>query len=58
MPKCAMCDKGSQKSAFRSHSKVKVIKRQKPNLQKLEGALVCTRCRRTLSQKMKAVTVA
>ncbi len=53
MPKCEMCAKGSQKAANRSHSKTKTLRRQKPNLQKLFGKLVCTKCRRTLSKKIK-----
>lgn len=56
MPNCDMCEKGSQKSANRSHSKVKTIRRQKPNLQKLFDKLVCTKCRRTLSKKIKELS--
>ncbi|MBI2436552.1 MAG: 50S ribosomal protein L28 [Candidatus Magasanikbacteria bacterium] len=56
MPKCDMCAKGSKKTANRSHSKVKTLRRQKPNLQKLENLLVCTKCRRTVTKKMEKMT--
>jgi len=52
MSKCETCGKGSKKAAIRSHSKVKTIKRQKPNLQKLDGKSVCIKCRRTKTKKM------
>jgi len=51
MPKCDICQKGSQKAANRSHSKVKTLRRQKPNLQKLDDHMVCTKCRRTITKK-------
>ncbi|MCF6276824.1 MAG: 50S ribosomal protein L28 [Candidatus Magasanikbacteria bacterium] len=47
MAKCAKCKKGSKKAANRSHAKNKTLRRQKPNLQKHNGELVCTRCVRT-----------
>ncbi len=47
MAKCDICGKGSKKAANRSHAKNKTLRRQKPNLQKNEGELVCTRCIRT-----------
>jgi ribosomal protein L28 len=51
MAKCETCGKGSKKAAIRSHAKNKTIRRQKPNLQKQEGKLVCTRCTRTEMKK-------
>ncbi|MBT3538864.1 50S ribosomal protein L28 [Candidatus Parcubacteria bacterium] len=56
MPKCDICAKGSQKAANRSHSKVKTLRRQKPNLQKLDDKLVCTKCRRTIAKKIEKMT--
>jgi len=53
MAKCEICGKNAQKSASRSHSKVKTLKRQKVNLQKLDGKRVCTTCRRTIAKKLK-----
>jgi len=45
--RCEICSKGSKKAASRSHSKIKTLRRQKANLQKLDGKLVCARCMRT-----------
>ncbi len=45
--KCEICGKGAIKAANRSHSRVKTLRRQKPNLQKVGGILMCMRCRRT-----------
>ncbi|MFA6427895.1 MAG: 50S ribosomal protein L28 [Candidatus Magasanikbacteria bacterium] len=56
MSKCELCKKGSQKSASRSHSKVKTIKRQNVNLQKMDGKLICSSCRRTSAKKMLLAT--
>jgi len=56
MPKCDICQKGSQKAANRSHSKVKTLRRQKPNLQKLDDHKVCTKCRRTITKKLSEMT--
>jgi ribosomal protein L28 len=48
--KCELCDKGAIRAANRSHSKTKTLRRQKPNLQKMDGKKVCTRCIRTASK--------
>ncbi|MBI2990324.1 MAG: 50S ribosomal protein L28 [Candidatus Magasanikbacteria bacterium] len=48
---CEHCGKGSQKSATRSHSKIKTLRRQYANLQKFEGKKYCTRCIRTASKQ-------
>ena len=50
---CSVCLKGSKKSATRSHSKIKTLRRQKANLQKFEGKIICTRCIRTMANKVK-----
>ena len=51
---CENCGKGAIKAANRSHSKVKTLKRQKPNLQKNEkGEMTCNTCRRTAVKKTK-----
>ncbi|HAT03408.1 MAG TPA: 50S ribosomal protein L28 [Candidatus Magasanikbacteria bacterium] len=57
MPKCDSCGKGAQKAANRSHSKVKTLRRQKPNLQKVEKQMICASCRRAKVKKMKKGTV-
>ena len=53
MQSCSQCGKGSKKSASRSHSKIKTLRRQNVNLQKLNGEMVCARCIRNLSKKTK-----
>jgi len=51
MQTCSKCGKGPKKAASRSHSKIKTLRRQRVNLQKLDGDMVCTRCIRTNSKK-------
>ncbi|PIR76775.1 MAG: 50S ribosomal protein L28 [Candidatus Magasanikbacteria bacterium CG10_big_fil_rev_8_21_14_0_10_42_10] len=53
---CDICGKGSKKAASRSHSKIKTIRRQKPNLQKMDGKKVCTRCMRTTAKQAAKAT--
>ncbi|MEK7643925.1 MAG: bL28 family ribosomal protein [Patescibacteria group bacterium] len=50
---CSECGKGSKKSASRSHSNIKTLRRQFANLQKVSGELVCTRCIRTAAKATK-----
>lgn len=45
--KCTVCGKGRKKAANRSHAKNKTLRTQKPNLQKVDGELVCSKCIRT-----------
>jgi len=45
--RCETCNKGPKKAASRSHSKIKTLRRQKPNLQKHNGKKMCTKCIRT-----------
>ncbi len=51
--RCDICSKGTKKAASRSHSKIKTLRKQKVNLQKLDGKSVCTRCMRTKTNKAK-----
>jgi len=44
---CSNCKKGSKKAASRSHSKIKTLRRQHANLQKVNGKKICTTCMRT-----------
>ena len=55
---CDMCGKGAKKAASRSHSKIKTLRRQKPNLQKMDGKMVCTRCMRTTAKHAAQATEA
>ena len=52
--KCELCGKGAIRAANRSHSKTKTLRRQKPNLQKMDGKKVCTRCMRTTAKHAAA----
>ena len=47
---CERCDKGSKKAASRSHSKIKTLRRQHANVQKVHGEYLCTSCIRTMSK--------
>ncbi|HBB38089.1 MAG: 50S ribosomal protein L28 [Candidatus Magasanikbacteria bacterium GW2011_GWD2_43_18] len=55
---CDLCGKGSKKAASRSHSKIKTLRRQHPNLQKMDGKMVCTRCMRTAAKHASKATAA
>jgi ribosomal protein L28 len=50
-----MCGRGSKRAANRSHSNIKTLRRQKPNLQKFGDKRVCTRCVRTLKKVLLPV---
>ena len=50
---CDLCGKIAIRAANRSHSKVKTLRRQRPNLQKVDGQTICTRCLKTKSKKSK-----
>ena len=52
---CDMCGRGSKRAANRSHSNIKTLRRQKPNLQKFGDKRVCTRCVRTLKKVLLPV---
>ncbi len=56
MAKCNKCGKGSQRAANRSNAKNKTLRRQKPNLQKIDGEMICPTCRRTAAKKMATAT--
>jgi len=55
--KCEICAKKSVRANHVSHSKVKVPRRQKPNLQKIkidgEAMKICSTCRRTIAKRSK-----
>jgi len=55
--KCDICGKKSVRANHVSHSKVKVPRRQKPNLQKIKidgkAMKICSTCRRTIAKNTK-----
>ncbi|MFA4830601.1 MAG: bL28 family ribosomal protein [Patescibacteria group bacterium] len=54
--RCEVCGRGPTKGASRSHSKIKTLKRQYINLQKVGKKKVCTKCIRTTTKQTKATT--
>lgn len=54
---CELCGRGSLKSANRSHSNIKTIKRQKVNIQSLtkdgKKMKACANCIRTETKQIK-----
>lgn len=52
---CEMCLKSSQKSASRSFSNIKTLRRQMINLQKNNGLWLCTRCIKLEGKKPRTV---
>ena len=55
--KCEICSKKSVRANHVSHSKIRVPKRQKPNLQQIkingEAIKICSTCRRTIAKNSK-----
>ncbi|MBD3310894.1 MAG: 50S ribosomal protein L28 [Candidatus Magasanikbacteria bacterium] len=48
---CEKCGKGPKKAVTRSHSKIRTLRTQKANLQKINGKKLCTACIRTMVKK-------
>lgn len=52
---CALCDKKALRANYVSHSNVKAVRRQKPNLQRItidgKSQRICSSCRRTRSKQ-------
>ena len=57
MAKCTLCEKRAVSGNKVSHSQIHTKRRFKPNLQKISGILMCTKCLRTLSKINKAEVV-
>lgn len=51
--RCDSCGRASKKAASRSHSKIKTLRRQFVNIQKVDGKKICTSCIRTIAKKAK-----
>ncbi|MFA5359120.1 MAG: 50S ribosomal protein L28 [Patescibacteria group bacterium] len=53
--RCEICGKGPKKAASRSHSKIKTLRKQYPNLQikTVDGKRkkICTTCLKTINRK-------
>ncbi|MFA6105397.1 MAG: bL28 family ribosomal protein [Patescibacteria group bacterium] len=53
---CSICTKKAQRANYVSHSNVKAVRRQKPNLQRMnidgKSVKICSSCRRTLVKEL------
>jgi ribosomal protein L28 len=53
---CTLCAKKALRANYVSHSNVKAVRRQKPNLQRLtingKSVRICSSCRRTLVKQL------
>ena len=54
MAKCSICKKTAVVGSNVSHSQVHAKRKFKPNLQKVNGVVLCTRCLRTMDKAEKA----
>jgi len=48
MAKCTICNRGAASGNQISHSQIHTKRKFKPNLQKVNGLLLCTRCLKTI----------
>lgn len=48
MAKCTICNRGAVSGNQVSHSQIHTKRKFKPNLQKVNGLLLCTRCLKTI----------
>lgn len=54
MARCTICDKKAVSGSNVSHSQVHTKRKFKPNLQKVNGLLLCTQCLRTIKKIARA----
>lgn len=54
MARCTICDKKAVSGCNVSHSQVHTKRRFKPNLQKINGITLCTKCLRSIRRTAKA----
>ncbi len=48
MARCTLCDKKAVSGSNVSHSQVHTKRKFKPNLQKVNGLVLCTKCLKTI----------
>ncbi len=53
MARCSICDKKAVTGSNVSHSQVHTKRKFKPNLQKVNGMVLCTQCLRTAKKIIK-----
>lgn len=53
---CTLCTKKAQRANYVSHSNIKAVRRQKPNLQRMsidgKSVRICSSCRRSLVKQL------
>ncbi len=55
MAKCALCQKRAASGNAVSHSQIHTKRKFKPNLQKVNGVVLCTKCLRTIRKENKVI---
>lgn len=53
MARCTLCYKSATAGSVVSHSQVHTKRKFSPNLQKVNGLLLCTRCLKTINKQKK-----
>ena len=54
MARCTLCQKGPTSGSAVSHSQIHTKRRFKPNLQKVNGLLLCTGCLKAIKKTKEA----
>lgn len=55
MAKCTLCQKRAAGGSAVSHSQIHTKRKFKPNLQKVNGVVSCTKCLRMIKKENKAI---
>lgn len=58
MARCTLCQKSPVSGSAVSHSQIHTKRTFKPNLQKVNGLLLCTRCLKAIKKTKKAEEIA
>jgi ribosomal protein L28 len=53
MAKCTLCLKRAVSGSLVSHSQIHTKRKFKPNLQKIDGVILCTKCLKTIRRENK-----
>ena len=53
MARCTLCCKSATAGSAVSHSQIHTKRKFSPNLQKVNGLLLCTRCLKTINKQKK-----
>ena len=58
MARCTLCQKGPTSGSAVSHSQIHTKRTFKPNLQKVNGLLLCSRCLKSIKKTKRAEDIA